>query len=78
MVQLKASSEVIIFFFFLELRKMVGKDLNRNLLLQGMDARKRKAIRTDLYFLTITGFEALGVLNSSLLTQTVKLSYDTV
>lgn len=78
MVQLKASSEVIIFFFFLELRKMVGKDLNRNLLLQGMDARKRKAIRTDLYFLTIAGFEALGVLNSSLLAQTVKLSYDTV
>lgn len=65
-------------FFPPELQKTVGKDLNSTLLLQGIDARKRKAIRTDLYFLTIAGLEALDVLNSFLLTQTVKLSYETM
>lgn len=48
-VQLKGSSEMI-FFFILELWKTVGKDLSRALLLQGMNARKRKAIRTDFIF----------------------------
>lgn len=43
-----------------------------------MDDRKRQAIRTDFYFLTIAGFEALDVLNSLVLAQTVKLSYETM
>lgn len=72
-VQLKASSEMI---FFLELWKTVGKDLNRTSLLQGMNARKKEGNQNRLYFLTIAGFEALGVFNSFLLTQTVKLSYE--
>lgn len=38
MAPLKASSETII-LFFLELWEAVGKNLNRTLLLQGMDAR---------------------------------------
>lgn len=43
-----------------------------------MDARKGKAIGIDLYFLTVAGYEALDVLNSFQLTQTVKLSYETM
>lgn len=43
-----------------------------------MDARKGKAIGIDLYFLIVAGYEALDVLNSFQLTQTVKLSYETM
>lgn len=62
MAPLKASSETMILFF----SGIMGdswKEFKQNFLAARNGCQKRKAIRIDLYFLTIAGFEALNVLN---------------
>lgn len=63
MAPLKASSETII-LFFPRITEDSWKEFKQNFVAARNGCQKRKAIRIDLYFLTIAAFEALDLLNS--------------
>lgn len=63
MAPLKASSEMMI-LFFPRIMEHSWKELKQNFGASRNGCQKWKAIRIDLYFLTIAGFESLDVLNS--------------